>query len=304
MRVGIIDCGSNTFNLLMADVVNARWTEVFQTLQPVFLLKGSSENALAQERIARGLDSIKSFLELSKNYHCQKLWVIGTEALRSNDREQLFKALLQQKFGVELQIIDGDEEARLVQLAAAATAADEVHDYMAVDIGGGSVEFILVINQKVQWRQSLPIGVSRMSHQLNLSLTLTTAEELLFRKTVKEAIKELIIASEPFEVRNIIGISGSFESIQDMCLTREKLKDKLREIPLSAFHRLYARIVHSSHTDRSVTPGLVSYRVDTIVPAMMIIAELIDNLNITHLYHCQYSLLEGFLIDQINKGLC
>ena len=162
-RVAVIDCGTNTFNLRIVDLgAAAGWIPVFGQRIPVRLGQGGvAKGVIRPDRMARGLDALVSMREVLRNYKAEEVYVLATSALRGAKNGHEFVDEARRLSGLEVQIISGPHEARLIQEGIALNVnepSEEMH--MTMDIGGGSVEFIVWNHEGIKWSQSFDTGVA------------------------------------------------------------------------------------------------------------------------------------------------
>ena len=145
-RVAVIDCGTNTFNLRIVDVGSAAgWIPVFGQRVPVKLGQGGvAKGIITADRMARGLDALASMKEAIRNYRVEEVHVMATSAMRGAKNGQDFVAQTKDLTGFDIQVISGQHEARLIQEGIALNFPEGVQETcLTMDIGGGSVEFIV-----------------------------------------------------------------------------------------------------------------------------------------------------------------
>src|SRR3954469_814717 len=116
MRLAIIDCGTNTFNLLIVEMQQAHnYTRIFNTRIPVKLGEGAiNKGFIAAEPFNRGIEAIRAFKDEIKNYGAEKTIAFATSAIRDANNGAEFVAQVKQQLGMEIQVIDGDREAELI----------------------------------------------------------------------------------------------------------------------------------------------------------------------------------------------
>ena len=170
-RVAVIDCGTNTFNLLVADLgENGEWKTVFKMNSPVKLTPGGPSKSIAVNRIARAVDVMRAYYHHTINYEVQETYAFATSAFRSTENGRKLRDLIEERTKINVEIIDGDREAQLIFQGVVYSGLLDSSPALIMDIGGGSTEFIIANNEQQLWKKSFQIGVSRVFNRFNPAL--------------------------------------------------------------------------------------------------------------------------------------
>ena len=216
-RVAIIDCGTNTFNLLVKEKVEGKWKTLFKTKLPVKLGAGGfSENVLLPNRMARGIDALYSYKNVIDSLGVKDVRVFATSAVREASNGNEFVARVKKHLNFDMEVISGDREAELIFEGVVQTTEEIKEDYLIMDIGGGSTEFIFVRDQKPLWRKSYLLGVSRLHGMLNPASRINQDDVNRLRGHLNKELQDLISFLKENPVRVLVGSSGSFDTLFDM----------------------------------------------------------------------------------------
>ena len=216
-RVAIIDCGTNTFNLLVKEKVDGKWKTLFKTKLPVKLGTGGfSENLLMPSRMARGMDALYSYKNVIDSLEVKDVRVFATSAVREASNGNEFVARVKKHLNFDMEVISGDCEAELIFEGVVQTTGEIKEDYLIMDIGGGSTEFIFVRDQKPLWRKSYLLGVSRLHGMLNPASRINQDDVNRLRGHLNKELLDLISFLKENPVRVLVGSSGSFDTLFDM----------------------------------------------------------------------------------------
>ena len=153
MRVAVIDLGTNTFNLLIADVdkQNKTFSKVFNEKIASKLGRGGINNRIiVPEAFQRGVEALTQQKQIIDTYNCEKVFAIATSAIRNAENGPDFVSTVKRKLGISIQVISGDEEAELIYKGNR-LACDISQKSVILDIGGGSNEFIIADSEKIYW---------------------------------------------------------------------------------------------------------------------------------------------------------
>lgn len=299
MRIGIIDCGTNTFNLLISEEQNGIWTTVFTNKIAVKLGKGGmSKGFISDERLARGMDALNVHYNALLNFNVKHVRVFATSALRDAGNSFDFVKDAKAKFNFDIQIIDGDKEAQLIFDGVKQTIALTEELVTVVDIGGGSTEFIIGNKEGIKWKISLPLGVARIYEFLEPSDPLTQEELHRLDEFFAHILSPLAKAMKTFPSKTLIGSSGSFDTLFELyskSLPAPIERNLSNPLPLDVFFALHQQLTRATRDERMAMPGMVPLRVDYIALATALIHYLLERFNFDQLYHSDYALKEGAL---------
>ena len=164
MRVAIIDLGTNTCNLLVAETNNAEFTILHQSKQLVKLGDNKiKDNEISQEATSRTLESFCIHKKIIEKFNVDKVKVLATSAVRTAENKIQFLETLGE------QSISGEKEAELIFKGVLLAVEHFENSSVILDIGGGSNELISVFHHDLRWKESKPTGMARVINQYHLS---------------------------------------------------------------------------------------------------------------------------------------
>ncbi|MBX3163167.1 MAG: phosphatase [Bacteroidetes bacterium] len=308
MRLAVIDCGTNTFNLLVIDLLHGVYTKIYSTRISVKLGEETiNKGFIAEVPFNRGLEAIKTFRQEIKKYEAEKVFALGTAAIRDAKNGTDFVKQVKEQYDIDITVIDGNREAEFIYFGVreAVKLTDEIS--LLMDIGGGSNEFILANKQTVFWKQSFRIGAARLLEKFPASNPITKHETDNINAYLTSQLQPLFEAVKKFPPVELVGSSGAFDSVIEMIngeLNGEPLVDTKTEynINLNDYSKIYQLAVNSTVEQRKKIKGLVPMRFDMIVISCLMIDFILNNLHLTRLRASTYSLKEGALIDFINQS--
>lgn len=306
-RYAVIDLGTNTCNLLIANILpDNSFETLYDRKLPVKLGKGGiHKDILLPEAIERGISALQSHSETIQEYGVSQVKVIGTSALRGATNRNEFIERVKSLLGWEIEIIDGELEAELIFKGVRLSLPDGIGKYLILDIGGGSTEFILADNNNIIWKKSFNIGIARALETLQMSDPVTSSEILAFEQWFDEHLQELWIICEQYQPQTLVGCSGAFDTFMDI---HEKAIPDLKirgvsEFPLNDYHLIHNRLIHSDQETRSKMEGMDQMRVEMIVIASVFTNFILKRLQVKKLLHTHNSLKEGVMERLISKRL-
>ena len=154
-KIAVIDCGTNTFNLLVAEVTRESWSVLFHNKVAVKLGEGGFDDGVIQRhRFARGLDALLVHKSAIDNLQCDYTFAFATSALREASNGKAFIDRAKELFGIEIELISGDREAELICHGVRKSMNLGTNPVCIMDIGGGSTEFIIANSDTIFWKKS------------------------------------------------------------------------------------------------------------------------------------------------------
>ena len=307
MLVAVLDLGTNTFHLLIADIAKGQRPRViYQETIAVKLGEGGiEEGTISQEAFARGINALNIFKDRIYEYHEVAVKSAATSAIRSASNGVDFINKAQAATGLEIEVIDGEREAELIYLGVrAAISMEDVS--LIVDIGGGSVELIICNKHEIFWQKSYLIGAARLMSRFHRHDPISDSDVAELLSYLDETLEELHVQMLRFKPKFLIGSAGSFETFAEMQDPDFKPSfDKPEtEIKMSSFERIADLIIKSTHQQRERMKDLSPVRVDMIVVSTILAKYIIDLSGVDMIKLSTYSLKEGLLWEQAHNSPC
>ncbi len=303
MKRAIIDLGTNTCNLLIAETQGGQYTVLYQGKEGVKLGKdGISRNLLSAAAFTRAETALSRHLEIIRRFEVPQVTTIATSAVRDAANRHEFAAYLYEKTGLELTIVSGEQEAVLIFKGVKLALGYIAGRALILDIGGGSNELIRIAEGEPVWKKSFPLGMARVVEQFPISDPARIEEIAAIEHYFDEGLQALWeqFGDEPAE--HLIGCAGAFDTLADLAEQSpagEKHRIRFR-LSLGEFYRIAGQVIGSSLKERAAMTGMDPLRIEMIVPALVLIRLLIKRLGIHSLTWTGYSLREGVLFEQIN----
>lgn len=296
-KLAVIDCGTNTFNLLVVEATRDIWNPLFSNKVAVKLGEGGFEDQLIRpHRFARGLDALMVHHTAIENIQCDQVFAFATSALREASNGSAFVAKAKQLFGFDIELISGDREAELIWegVRRSMDLGDEAA--LIMDIGGGSTEFIIANAKEIFWKKSYLLGVSRLHDRVRPSERLEPHQLHEVENLLRAELTDLQRALQQWPVKRLIGSSGSFDTLRAMHF-RDALAEQLSslhaEIPIKGFHQIHHWLLGSSLTDRLKHAAIPSIRAEFMPLASHLVFFVLQMHPFSQLIHSAYSLKEG-----------
>ncbi|MGE0087841.1 MAG: hypothetical protein AB7S50_00015 [Bacteroidales bacterium] len=310
MKIAVIDLGTNTFNLLIAEIISGKPTIVFTDKAGVKLGKGGiNKKIITPEAFQRALDGVAKHVESIKKYDVDKTFATATSGIRSTENGKQLIDQIKSQFNIDVQIISGDEEAELIYQGVKKIIDFSDSCDLILDIGGGSNEFILANKSGLIWKQSYNLGIARLLDMFSPSDPITLSEILKVEKYIDSELSVLFQAADQYKPTRLIGSSGTFDSLRNMIVERKNLDEKKLKtqnsfnIDLNDYFKLHNDLLRSTYNERLNFKGLEFVRVEMIVLASIFVNFIIRKLEIKSMIQSSYALKEGMLDKIITSNL-
>jgi exopolyphosphatase/guanosine-5'-triphosphate,3'-diphosphate pyrophosphatase len=299
MKKAFIDLGTNTFHLLIVEVPSKKIH--FTTSIATQLGKGGINSQLiTPEAIERAMKVLKDFRTEIDRFEIQPENIIATatSAVRNANNRMEFTDRVFNETAIKIQVISGDEEAALIY-EGVRQAVEITRPSLIIDIGGGSVEFIIANNSGILWKQSFEIGGQRLMELFMKSDPISTKAVERLDNYLRENLIPLANAMHQYRPEILVGSSGSFDTLNDIHWMKEFNSLPEEEIgfdyPIAAFKEAYELLVYRNRTERMEVSGMVELRVDMIVVAVCLVRFIVETYQIKEMKISNYALKEGLM---------
>lgn len=307
-NVAIIDMGTNTFHLLVAKVEEGKHKVVLDEKHAVGLGKGGiNDGLIVPDAMERAMRALHFFKGLCDQYAADRVVITGTSAVRSARNQNEFLKRIKDELNWDVRVLSGEEEAMAIYEGVSMAVDFPEENALIVDIGGGSVEFILCHGQQgILWKQSFEIGGQRLMDKFHRTDPITKEEQENIRLYLEEQLKPLLEAVARYNgVKLLVGSSGSFDTLVDMyCAEQDHMLPDGSSgftLPVEAYRHLSVLVSQKNKAERLAIPGMIPLRVDMIVVALVLIDWLIETLCIEKLEVSFYALKEGLLKQVVSS---
>jgi len=292
-RKAVIDLGTNTFNLLVAEFSEGKWRRIHSEKDGVALgMGGINQKMITEDAIVRAEKALTHFKNVSESLGAFEITAIGTSAIRDAKNQVEFVERIRRDVGIQIKVISGDEEADLIYQGVRKTITFDKPS-LIMDIGGGSTEFILATEEGIQQKVSLDIGVSRIFQLFQFDDPIRADQVVQLETWLEDQSKGFF---DQLEVTRLIGASGSFETFYELIhnATISSL-DTAIELPFQSFYQELDGLIFSTQAERDVNPWIVPIRKKMAPYAAIKTKWIINKLGITETYLSPYALKEGAL---------
>ena len=302
MRLAGIDIGTLTCRLLIADLSpDGRLKELRSERRILRLGEGVDQTKqLRSSAIDRVLQCLKEWREMIDASSVDATAAVATSAVRDAVNRDEFLDRLKRETGFEIELISGEEEARRTLLGIHSGLPAGVSDILALDIGGGSTEFILDRPGQAPIIRSIDIGVVRLCERI-LHHDPPTDEEIRHaREWVAQETKAAVAGMRNYQTATFVGTAGTITSLAAMAQklpTYEPARIHNYMLKFDTIQGLEQMLLSRKKADRAGLPGLEKGREEVIAAGAIIIRTVMATLGMSSVLVSDLGLREGVLID-------
>lgn len=301
MRSAILDLGSNSFHVLVADVDGHNVVPVLREREMLHLGRAVARHgAVPSECREQAVRVVAHLSELARRSGAEDVLAVATSALRDAEGGREVIAALCEAAGAEVRVLDGTEEARLAYLGVrgAVSVADE--PVLVLDLGGGSLELAVGTGSEVAWSASVPLGASRLSADIAHDPPKRRELQAL-RARVDAELDPLLDQVTALAPAVVVAVGGTVRA-----LARVVAADEARWLPatlnqlrvdVEQLERIRDRLVSVDTVTRGRLPGMKSHRADHLHVAAVLLTRALERLGVERIVVSDWGLREGLLLD-------
>ncbi len=303
MRASILDLGSNSFRLLVADVASDG------AIQPVlrareFLRLGSkvgSTGSLAEDVIERAVTATGHLAGLGFRTGAEQSMAVATSAIRDASNRQEVVERLEAAAGMPIRVIDGQEEARLAFLGVASSIALPAGNHLVLDLGGGSLELAVGSGANPVWTDSTVLGVSRLQAECVASDPMSKEDNARLQRRIRSRLEPIVPHVRELHPQWCVSVGGPNRALVQMATSMSSAWQAatLNQTWMTAddLATLRDRLVSTPLEERLALAGMKASRADQLPTAAVIVATVLDLLGFDRTVVSYWGLREGAILD-------
>ncbi len=304
-----IDLGSHTARVLIARWEAGRLESLLRKRAYIRLaqdFEAQGKMTLKQAGIERALKALEEFQSDIEKYQVRRIRGIATGVVRTAANRDLFISLIREKTGIQVEVISGEEEARLSGLGIQHALGFGSRPFIAFDLGGGSTEFLLVPKQGHSKALSLPLGTMILTQRHFVS---DPPQEKEVERLKKETRGVLLKAfPDEFSDCPLVGTGGTVTTLGAMAhgiegqgISPESMNGLFLRV--HQLEELLGRMKPLSVAERAALPGLDQGRADVILAGSLVVNEILNFFHSSEMMISLSDLMEGALMDLLGVSL-
>ena len=308
MRIAAIDVGSNSVHMIVCRVRPDLSFEVVDREKDMIRLAAGvlGRGRLPEANMAAALESLAKFKRLAESHDVDEIIVAATSAVREAENGNELLTQARRRLGLHVRVISGQEEARLIHLAAAYAIGIGNARAVTIDIGGGSTELTLGTAARMETGRSFKLGVIRLSERFAGHDPLSKDDEKRLARHIHRETAGFVRQLRRRGFQRVIGTSGTIQAIGQLAAgVRPAGTADVRRLTVSAddIRRLRRRLVNLTLAERLKVAGLDPRRADLAPAGAILLDTLLDRLGASELTLCDFALREGLVLDYIKKNI-
>ena len=311
IKKAIIDLGTNTFQLLIVEQEGVNYKTIHEDSYAAKIGKGGiSLGIITEEGIQRGIRGLQYFQQVleKEGITSENILATATSAVRNAKNGDEFCQRILSETGIKIQVISGEEEATLIYEGVKLGMDIGLEPSMIMDIGGGSVEFIICNKNRIMYKRSFEIGGQRLIDKFMTTDPISPRSVGALKDYLEEQLLPLTNAVHQYAPVCVIGSAGSFETLIDLFYMKTQghlppLEQSHFELPISEFYDSFLKLVSKNHDERMALAGMIELRVDMIVVGVCLIDFVLKRFGIQQIKVSSYALKEGILSKILKENI-
>lgn len=305
MQYAVIDMGSNSIRLMLADVVDGRLGSVEKHLEMTRLGAGVDETKMLSESAMQAtVEAVRKFKQMADQAEAHMVGAFATSAVRDAANGAVLAAKILEETGVAVEIIKGTEEAELGYRGVVSGLGDFAangESFVIIDIGGGSTELIVGDANQIHYRHSFDVGVVRMTGKHIVSDPVGPSEVEAMTADIAAILEDGVSAVRALQPKFAIGIGGTATTFAAMKLEMtayDRARIHNAAVSLSELEAMVDKLERLTVAEKKCLAGLMPKRADVIYAGGAILKHLMSALSLGTMYASDYDNLEGILVQK------
>jgi exopolyphosphatase/guanosine-5'-triphosphate,3'-diphosphate pyrophosphatase len=304
MRICSVDIGTNSFILLIADLIDGKIFPIHQEFAIPRLGEDIVTNKfIKQDAIERSVAVLEKFSEIIIRFKVEKVIPIATAVLRDAKNSEEVRTQLSSALGYEIKVITGEEEAYYSFMGVISNSSQNRNKFTTIDIGGGSTEIITGSLSGINYSTSIQVGAAKI-RDLFFEDNIYSEEKI---QKAKEYISHFLenLKDEKFEIDKIVGVGGTITTLAFIKSGLDKYEpeiiDKLN-LDFSSIKLIFEQLSKLTPEEIANRYKIHPKRADILLPGQLILISIMEILGIESIHVSSRGLRYGVIQDYLNKG--
>lgn len=304
MKIGAIDIGTNSMRLLIAEYKDGKLVNRKKYINTTRIGQEVDKQGYIKDcAIKRNIKALVEFSNICKEEYCNKIYCIGTSALRDSKNKDTFIELAKDKAGIDVEIISGEKESNLGFLGVL-EGVEKEEDILVIDIGGGSTEFIIGNKGGIIFSKSENVGALRVTEKFLHQDPINDEEFNSMCNFIYDKLKDTLEYIKKDGIKKVVGIGGTITSLSAInqeleVYSMEKIHNS--KISLSELELILQNLKKMTLNDKKSLKGLQPKRADIITAGVEILYTIMKNIEINEIIVSEYDNLEGLMCHNIKN---
>ena len=302
IRLAAIDIGTNSVHMIVAELRKRGYRVVDKEKEMVQLGLGSLDGApLNDDAMDRAVAALRKMVEVAKGWNVDEIVTVATSAVREAPNRREFLRRVKDEVGIRVRVISGEEEADYIYRAVRSAVDLDGSTALCIDIGGGSVEFIVGTASEIYFTASEPLGALRLAQRFRLEDKPASTDIEACRQFAAQHLKRLQKRIRPLGIDVGIGTSGTIQALAHLAAaTGEGTPTSgLRALPRQALEEIIHALCTATAKERQERFALDEKRARNIVAGAIVLQETMSALEISTLVACPVAIREGIIESRL-----
>lgn len=313
MKIAAIDIGSNSIHLAVVRAEPGQHLQIIDREKEMARLASKTlrTHRISEETIDRAVTTLRRFKQLAEGNGVDLIITTATSAVRESDNAREFVEAVRQRVGLEVQVLPGVEEARLIALAVSEVTEFNDRRALIIDIGGGSTEFIVTGDGDPELLLSAKLGAVRLTEQFITTDPVSDSEYRQLKAHIRAELTRIVWEIKRCGYDFVIGTSGTILNLINTSAERKAAKDGTDDSDFTPFgqtisahqlEKLNRKLVSMDVHERGLVSGLDKERADIIVAGGLLLETILVELGAEQVTSCDWSLREGVILNYLRRG--
>jgi exopolyphosphatase/guanosine-5'-triphosphate,3'-diphosphate pyrophosphatase len=310
MKLAAIDIGSNSIHLVIVRAVQGQHLEIIDREKEMVRLGSGTlrEHLLSKETIDRAITTLARFKKMAEANRVDLIIATATSAVRESYNSFEFIETVRKEVGLDVQLLPGVEEARLIALAVSEVTDFNNRRALIIDIGGGSTEFIITRGSEPDLLLSVRVGAVRLTEKFITTDPISDEERERLISNIRADLTRVVWEVKHVGFDFVIGTSGTILNMVNAIVHSEAasgiegatdFEPFSETVSLDQIKRINRRLARMSLRERSRVLGLEKGRADIIIAGGILLENMLAELGVGEITTCDWSLREGVILDYL-----
>jgi exopolyphosphatase / guanosine-5'-triphosphate,3'-diphosphate pyrophosphatase len=312
MKIAVIDLGTNGFRLQIAETFEAGKFDIIHRESCDLKMASEGFQRIGDDPFQRGVDAMRQFKEVLKQHNVLKINAFGTAFLRLAENGEAFMETVKQETGIVIDLISGEREAELIYKGmrlgiplSISTGGKSNEPVLMVDVGGGSVEFIIADAEKMLWSKSFDIGVAVLKQRFHKNDPILKSEIEVIEDFLENKTQDLQRAIAEFQPKTPAIACGTLDFMVKILLTKEIPKESGRgsyqlpyfEFDKIAFQKFYQNLTFLDEYTLHATPDVPHDKIEMLAVSMVLMDWIMRKLEAEKMLASAFSMKAGMFYE-------
>jgi exopolyphosphatase / guanosine-5'-triphosphate,3'-diphosphate pyrophosphatase len=295
MKIAVIDLGTNGFRLQIAETFEAGIFNIIHRESRDLKMASEGFQRIGDEPFKRGLEAMRHFCVVLKLHKVLKINAFGTAFLRLAENGADFMEAVKRETGIEIELISGEREAELIYKGMRLGIPLSIEPVLMVDVGGGSVEFIIADAEKMLWSKSFNIGVAILKQRFHKNDPILQGEIEVIEDFLDNNTQDLLKAIDTFQPKMPAIACSTLDFMVKILVGKNELP--YFEFDKNTFQDFYQKLTFLDNATLYATPNVPQDKVEMLAVSMVLMDWVMRKLGAEKMLASAFSMKAGMFYE-------